>query len=636
MALTSSPNQGRLLPLGVAYTRMFFMGVTGLTLTRLQSKAGGAFGVVAGPVAEVSNGWYKLSMTTSDTDTEGDLANHLTDGGSNIVDFCDQVAAPVKLADKVAHGGDTATLKLLSLEVDNPDGTAVLFTSESNGNGLHVRSTAASGSNQNAVWFQGPRGAEVTAQGCGLLIDSGDGTGSSALGIRAFGAANSHGIHLDVTATLTNGHGILIEGSTNSADAAVYIDASINSASPGIEIVADGGSALRVINQSGSGNAALFQSGGTGDVIKVIAVGATAANGMTISASGSGTGDGLVISAGATVGNGIRVEGGSSAQNAIYLHANNGNGIVIDAGTFGIQVLTTGGPAISLVPTDGEGVLITPSIFSNLEADGIHVVSAGTGAGIHVVTAGSGSAVLLRPIDGIGLDIRPSLSAGSGADAIYIATTGVGVGVNVDSSGGTGSGVNIKSDSGRGIEVNSLSGVGVQIDSESIGLNILANGAGVNIAAAGDGISVSASGHGLSLACGGDASHAGINLDGGVAGFGATIASAGDAVRVNGIQSVDSIGRHRLLSNITKNVALANFEFVMVDSSGVPTAGLTVTGTRSIDGGAYVACTNAVTGISAGRYKISLAAADLNGGVIGLRFAASGAADLNLTIVTTP
>ncbi len=499
MALTSSPNQGRLLPLGVAYTRMFFMGVTGLTLTRLQSKAGGAFGVVAGPVAEVSNGWYKLSMTTSDTDTEGDLANHLTDGGSNIVDFCDQVAAPVKLADKVAHGGDTATLKLLSLEVDNPDGTAVLFTSESNGIGLHVRSIAASGSNQNAVWFQGPRGAEVTAQGCGLLIDSGDGTGSSALGMRAFGAANSHAIHIDATGGLTNGHGILIEGSRNSADAAVYIDASINSASPGIEIVTDGG-------------------------------------------------------------------------------------------------------------------------------DGVHIFTASAGSGLHIVTT-IGSAILLRPIDGIGIDIRPSLSGGSGTDAIFIGATGVGHGINV-ATNGSGNGINIQSavdgiyseGGNRGMALSGDAGYGLTVQGTSGGALLQAsagNNPGLNIAAFG------ASGQGILVS--GEGGSVALSTDG-----------TNDAVQVNFVTSVDSIGRHRLLSNITKNVALANFEFVMVDSSGVPTAGLTVTGTRSIDGGAYVACTNAVTGISAGRYKISLAAADLNGGVIGLRFAASGAADLNLTIVTTP
>lgn len=89
-------------------------------------------------------------------------------------------------------------------------------------------------------------------------------------------------------------------------------------------------------------------------------------------------------------------------------------------------------------------------------------------------------------------------------------------------------------------------------------------------------------------------------------------------------------------TRITKNVALANFPFLMILASDdiTPATGLTVTATRSIDGAAFAACANAVTEISNGWYKISLAASDLNGDTIALRFAAATANDRNITIVT--
>lgn len=85
---------------------------------------------------------------------------------------------------------------------------------------------------------------------------------------------------------------------------------------------------------------------------------------------------------------------------------------------------------------------------------------------------------------------------------------------------------------------------------------------------------------------------------------------------------------------IKKNTALANFTFLMVDTTDVPATGLAITAQRSIDGGALGACANAVVEISNGLYKISLAAADLNGDVICLRFTAAGAKDRIITIIT--
>lgn len=91
-----------------------------------------------------------------------------------------------------------------------------------------------------------------------------------------------------------------------------------------------------------------------------------------------------------------------------------------------------------------------------------------------------------------------------------------------------------------------------------------------------------------------------------------------------------------LPGRITKNVALANFTFLMVLTSDHVTGGtgLTVTAERSIDGAAFAACANAVAEIATGLYKINLAATDLNGDVICLKFTAATADARILTIVT--
>ena len=91
-------------------------------------------------------------------------------------------------------------------------------------------------------------------------------------------------------------------------------------------------------------------------------------------------------------------------------------------------------------------------------------------------------------------------------------------------------------------------------------------------------------------------------------------------------------------NRITKNTALSGFMFVMVDSDdhATPLTGLTVTATRSLDGAAFGACANAVAEVANGWYKIDLAAGDLNGNVVALKFTATGADARNITIVTQP
>jgi hypothetical protein len=85
---------------------------------------------------------------------------------------------------------------------------------------------------------------------------------------------------------------------------------------------------------------------------------------------------------------------------------------------------------------------------------------------------------------------------------------------------------------------------------------------------------------------------------------------------------------------LKKNTAFPNFTFLMVDSSGVPLTGLTVTSTRRIDAGSFAACANAATEVAYGMYTIDFANTDLNGAMITLRFTAAGASDRFIGIVT--
>mgnify|MGYP001609900072 CR=1 FL=1 len=84
------------------------------------------------------------------------------------------------------------------------------------------------------------------------------------------------------------------------------------------------------------------------------------------------------------------------------------------------------------------------------------------------------------------------------------------------------------------------------------------------------------------------------------------------------------------------NTALSNIEFLMVLASDdvSPGTGLTVTGTRSIDGGAFAAVDGAIAEVANGIYQFDALAADMNGTFITFRFVAATANDTFITIKT--
>lgn len=89
----------RLLKQSTARNLMVFMvdetdhvsGLSGLTLTITASKNGAAFGSISPTVTDRGDGWYNLALTTSHTDTLGDLALHITSTGADPTDAVAEV-----------------------------------------------------------------------------------------------------------------------------------------------------------------------------------------------------------------------------------------------------------------------------------------------------------------------------------------------------------------------------------------------------------------------------------------------------------------------------------------------------------------------------------------------------------------
>lgn len=240
MALAASVNSGRILSKSTAYTRMFFMGVTGLTLTVTLSKAGGSFAAAGGSVSEVASGWYKIALTTTDTNTLGDLAYHATDGGTNIEDFCDQVSIlQAQMADAVAHGGTTATLELGSTTA-----TPAFYAHSSGGDAFYCVATSATGA-----------GIKLRGTNSGAGLDAAGGSGGA--GIIAAGGA-------------TSGAGLSVSSSGNNS--AIEAITSYPNQSGAAFVGGTNGSGILFVG-NGSGAAIAGFGGANGDGLKLAASG---------------------------------------------------------------------------------------------------------------------------------------------------------------------------------------------------------------------------------------------------------------------------------------------------------------------------------------------------------------------------
>ena len=110
------------------------------------------------------------------------------------------------------------------------------------------------------------------------------------------------------------------------------------------------------------------------------------------------------------------------------------------------------------------------------------------------------------------------------------------------------------------------------------------------------------------------------------------------AAATGGLPTVDATNSVKIRGTVKKNTALANFPFLMTDSTTHnPATGKTVTVTRLLDAGAFGAGTiGSVTEVANGVYRVDLAAGDTNGDNVTLRFTASGCDDLVLSFTTVP
>ena len=114
----------------------------------------------------------------------------------------------------------------------------------------------------------------------------------------------------------------------------------------------------------------------------------------------------------------------------------------------------------------------------------------------------------------------------------------------------------------------------------------------------------------------------------------ATVPARTVDIAASGALDTDSLTAIAAVVHPPTNVALPNIPVYMVDTAGSPVTGLTLTVTRSIDGGAFGAATGTAAEISAGCYQFDASAADMNGGVIIFKFVGTGAVTRIIPIIT--
>ena len=99
VALTTPAYAVRLLKQATPYNLSIFMcdeldhvsGIGELTLTITASKDGSTFALITPMQTPRSNGWYSIALTSSHTDTVGDLALHITGPGADPTDIVVQI-----------------------------------------------------------------------------------------------------------------------------------------------------------------------------------------------------------------------------------------------------------------------------------------------------------------------------------------------------------------------------------------------------------------------------------------------------------------------------------------------------------------------------------------------------------------
>jgi hypothetical protein len=332
------------VPLKAYLSTTHITPATGQTLGVVLAKNMAAF---ANPSAgatnatEVSNGWYYVDLSTTDTGTTGPLVVRCTASGVDDVEIVfDVVNAHNAGFDGIA--GATAGAAN-GLPINGSNTGPVSFNggvtySNSGGDAFTLTSSGSNGNGLNA---------------------SGNGTGS---GIKGTGGATGRGIYA-------------LGGATS-------------------------GSGLRAEAQAGSSSYGLHGIGyGTGDALHLD--GGTAGSGLNATAGSSGAAAGIQINGGGTGGPGIATYGAGNAAGISTQGGATGTGLQIAGGATsgdGIAIITTLGDGVLIAPTAGHGVNIAAN---GTNKHGIFLTggTAGTSDGIKAV-AGTGGVDIRGNITG--------------------------------------------------------------------------------------------------------------------------------------------------------------------------------------------------------------------------------------------
>lgn len=380
-------------------------------------------------------------------------------------------------------------------------------------------------------------------------------------------------------------NGLLVLG-TNATAISFTAGMTISNTTGDALALTSSGSNGNAINASANGTGTAFKmtGGATGNAMTLIG-GATSGDGMNVTTT---SGHGLNIVATGTAKDGIHATGAAAATTNAAGHGMNLTGGAASTGaggTSGVGLKSTGGAGAASNNGSGEGMTLSGGGTTTVAgANGLSSTGTGNLNGVSWVGAGSGAGEL---------------------------TTGGTTGSAVKWVGGA--------TSGDGLTLTTTSGHG---------FNIAATGSSKH------GITSTGGNAGTSDGIKGVAGTGGVDIRGNLTGN-ITGNLSGSANSVTTAVTIGTINSSA--SNIKKNTALSGFQFVMTNSSThSPQTGLTVTGTVSLDGGAFGALTNSVTEIANGWYKINLAAADLNGNTVALKFSATGGDDRDLTLITQP
>lgn len=385
---------------------------------------------------------------------------------------------------------------------------------------------------------------------------------------------------------------------------------------------------LNVVNSAG--DAAVFSS--------------TGSNGVGINTSGNGSGAGLYTKGGAT-GPGVYAEGGDTSGAGIVgaAAAGDSRGITGHGSGAGYGICGEGGAT-------GAGI---HGLGGATSGDGIKGEAQTDGAGLKAVKAGAHT-----DIEGnLAGDITGSLSGSVGSVTGAVGSVTGNVGGNVTGSVGSvvgNVGGNVTGSVGSVVgAVGSVTGnVGGNVTGSvgsvagNVGGNLVGNvngnvvGSVGSIAANGiDDVSftLAALAELQALVLSDATPFPGADIDAAISTRATQAQILSDATPFAGA-SIAAIKAKtdNLPESFKKNTAFNDFEFLMVLASDhvSPATGLTVSASRSIDGGAFAACANGVTEVGNGIYKLNLATTDLNGNFITFRFTAATADDTLVSIKT--